>query len=124
MPLLIFVTSFGDLNGNITIKQLPSHVFLFDYRQPELPLKEKMVSLSSILFALSSAITEFASPLNLILEAEAANEGKLTARSTFAGTDKNRGFFYSFWTDGQGSVTYSNGVCLLHTQLSARNMSF
>lgn len=69
-----------------------------------------MVAFSSVLLALSSASAALASPLSLILDAEARSESaNLTARSTQPGTGMNNGYFYSFWTDGQGQVTYNNG---------------
>lgn len=69
-----------------------------------------MVAFSTIILALGSATAALASPLGLILDAEARSESaNLTSRSTPAGTGMNNGFFYSFWTDGQGQVTYNNG---------------
>lgn len=70
-----------------------------------------MVAFSSILIALSSATAALASPLNLILNAEKRDEsGALISRSTPSGTGTHNGFFYSFWTDGQGQVNYNNGA--------------
>lgn len=33
----------------------------------------------------------------------------LSERSTPSSTGENNGFYYSFWTDGGGDVTYTNG---------------
>ena len=69
-----------------------------------------MVAFSSILLALGSATAALASPLNLVLDAQKRDEAALNTRSTPSGTGTNNGFFYSFWTDNQGSVTYNNGA--------------
>ncbi|EUC39902.1 glycoside hydrolase family 11 protein [Bipolaris oryzae ATCC 44560] len=69
-----------------------------------------MVAFSSFLLALSSASAVIASPLALILDAKARHETtSLSTRSTQPGTGVDNGYFYSFWTDGQGQVTYNNG---------------
>ncbi|KAK4197108.1 family 11 putative glycoside hydrolase [Triangularia verruculosa] len=56
-----------------------------------------MVSFTSIFTALAAAATVVASPLELAL------------RGIQPGQGNHDGFFYSYWTDGQGSVDYNNG---------------
>ncbi|KAF2270003.1 xylanase [Lojkania enalia] len=55
-----------------------------------------MVAFSSVVVALGGAVAVLASPLDLI------------TRATPQGTGMNNGFFYSFWSDNQGQVTYNN----------------
>ncbi|KAF2248317.1 glycoside hydrolase family 11 protein [Trematosphaeria pertusa] len=69
-----------------------------------------MVAFSSVLLALGGAASVLAtpitmknSPLNLITRGTSGVQ-------TSPGTGTNNGFFYSFWTDGQGSVNYNNGA--------------
>nr|AAG44994.1 endo-1,4-B-xylanase B [Phanerodontia chrysosporium] len=63
-----------------------------------------MVSFNSLLVAVSAATCALAFPF------EFHNGTHVFPRqSTPAGTGTNNGYFYSFWTDGGGSVTYNNG---------------
>lgn len=55
-----------------------------------------MVAISTCLLALSGAASVLATPLNII------------NRGIPQGTGTHGGFFYSFWSDNQGSVDYNN----------------
>lgn len=71
-----------------------------------------MVFLSAVVVALAAVAT--ASPVAYGPDLPLPGSGLLASRttekqSTPTGTGTDNGFFYSFWTDGQGSVTYNNG---------------
>jgi endo-1,4-beta-xylanase len=61
-----------------------------------------MVSFSSLVLAISAVSGVLALPASEIFA--------LDTRSTPSSTGTNNGFYYSFWTDGAGDVTYTNGA--------------
>ena len=64
-----------------------------------------MAILTSLLLACTALGSALALPPGHV------NVTQLLARSgTPSSTGTNNGFYYSFWTDGGGSVTYTNGA--------------
>ena len=62
-----------------------------------------MVSFTLLCAAIAASVTSVvASPLELLKQHE--------ARGIQPGTGTHNGFFYSYWTDGRGSVDYNNGA--------------
>ncbi|KAL4964263.1 glycoside hydrolase family 11 protein [Aspergillus stella-maris] len=65
-----------------------------------------MVSFSALFLACTAALGAFAAPANQLAE---RGETSLLERSTPSSTGYHNGYYYSFWTDGGGDVTYTNG---------------
>ena len=80
-----------------------------------------MVSFSSLLVAVSAVTGVFAAPstefskrrpTDLSERSPTSPNPAIQARQTLtsSSTGTNGGYYYSFWTDGSGDVTYTNGA--------------
>jgi endo-1,4-beta-xylanase len=71
-----------------------------------------MASFSSVAVAACAVVGAFASPLELYQKLK--NNGATPVDSALpsipTGTGTDHGFFYSWWTDGSGTGSYSNGA--------------
>lgn len=56
-------------------------------------------SLAAGVFAAPTSLTRYEDPVELVRRA-----------GTPSSTGTNNGYYYSFWTDGTGDVTYTNGA--------------
>jgi endo-1,4-beta-xylanase len=84
-----------------------------------------MVSFTSLLLIAASVISGVVA-LPTEIETDPNLNSTLVARGgTESSTGINNGFYYSFWTDGAGQVTYTNGAAGQYSvQWSGSNGNF
>ncbi|KAH8178824.1 glycosyl hydrolases family 11 domain-containing protein [Sarocladium implicatum] len=68
-----------------------------------------MVSFSSLALGAAAISSALAFPFNVTEIQEHFKRQSEIAPRTPTGTGTDNGFFYSFWTDGAGSINYQNG---------------
>jgi endo-1,4-beta-xylanase len=66
--------------------------------------------INHLVIACAAAVGALAAPA-----VESTNTNLIESRDTPAGQGTNNGFFYSFYTDGGGTVSYNNGAAGLYT---------
>ena len=71
-----------------------------------------MVGIKSLLLALTAVASVVAAPFDVLTERDDADNSTLIEKRAVTPNSEgtHNGYFYSFWSDGGGDVTYTNGA--------------